>query len=91
LTKEPKLDRARRQVPEWEKYDNEVADFQKRLKKRKTTATESNASESTDKSNLIQDQKIEYIVEQEDIIDVLDDMGQKLPGSQQEAAVRDEL
>ncbi|KAH8556358.1 UDP-glucose:glycoprotein glucosyltransferase-domain-containing protein [Umbelopsis sp. PMI_123] len=91
LTKEPKLDRARRQVPEWEKYDNEVADFQKRLKKRKTTATESNASESTDKSNLIQDQKIEYTVEQEDIIDVLDDMGQQLPGSQQEAAVRDEL
>ncbi|KAG9290801.1 hypothetical protein G9A89_011764 [Geosiphon pyriformis] len=27
MTKEPKLDRARRQVPEWESYDNEVADF----------------------------------------------------------------
>lgn len=24
MTKEPKLDRARRQIPEWESYDNEI-------------------------------------------------------------------
>ncbi|RCI03876.1 hypothetical protein CU098_007561 [Rhizopus stolonifer] len=34
LTKEPKLDRARRQVPEWEAYDNEID------KLRQKTATE---------------------------------------------------
>ena len=27
LTKEPKLDRARRQVPEWTAYDDEVEDL----------------------------------------------------------------
>ena len=31
LTKEPKLDRARRQVPEWTVYDNEIAAFTKRV------------------------------------------------------------
>ncbi|KAK0567058.1 killer toxin resistant protein [Tilletia horrida] len=30
-TKEPKLDRARRQIPEWTKYDDEVAAFAQRL------------------------------------------------------------
>jgi len=30
-TKEPKLDRARRQIPEWTEYDNEVAAFAQRL------------------------------------------------------------
>ncbi|CAG8523322.1 6133_t:CDS:10, partial [Paraglomus occultum] len=35
LTKEPKLDRARRQVPEWESYDNEVAAFASRIAKEK--------------------------------------------------------
>lgn len=32
MTKEPKLDRARRQVPEWTVYDNEIAAFAKRVK-----------------------------------------------------------
>lgn len=31
-TKEPKLDRARRQVPEWTSYDNEIAALDKRIK-----------------------------------------------------------
>ncbi|KAI7903194.1 UDP-glucose:glycoprotein glucosyltransferase-domain-containing protein [Cokeromyces recurvatus] len=31
LTKEPKLDRARRQVPEWEMYDNEIDKLRKRV------------------------------------------------------------
>ncbi|KAL9537626.1 hypothetical protein MBANPS3_011610 [Mucor bainieri] len=31
LTKEPKLDRARRQIPEWENYDNEIDQLRKRV------------------------------------------------------------
>ncbi|CAN6621430.1 hypothetical protein TRVA0_008S02234 [Trichomonascus vanleenenianus] len=31
LTKEPKLDRARRQLPEWTVYDNEIAELHKRF------------------------------------------------------------
>ncbi|CAO0792615.1 unnamed protein product [Mucor circinelloides] len=31
LTKEPKLDRARRQIPEWESYDNEIDQLRKRV------------------------------------------------------------
>ena len=37
LTKEPKLDRARRQVPEWTVYDNEIAEL---AKKRRNTKHE---------------------------------------------------
>ena len=33
LTKEPKLERARRQVPEWNEYDGEVREFARGLKK----------------------------------------------------------
>uniref|UniRef100_A0A2D0TCJ6 UGGT n=1 Tax=Talaromyces thermophilus TaxID=28565 RepID=A0A2D0TCJ6_TALTH len=32
LTKEPKLDRARRQVPEWTEYDNEIAELAVRVR-----------------------------------------------------------
>ncbi|KAF3934805.1 hypothetical protein ABW20_dc0110185 [Dactylellina cionopaga] len=32
MTKEPKLDRARRQVPEWTEYDDEIASLAKRVK-----------------------------------------------------------
>lgn len=32
MTKEPKLDRARRQVPEWTVYDDEIAAFERRRK-----------------------------------------------------------
>ncbi|KAI9283208.1 UDP-glucose:glycoprotein glucosyltransferase-domain-containing protein [Sporodiniella umbellata] len=32
LTREPKLDRARRQVPEWEVYDNEIDKLRKQVK-----------------------------------------------------------
>ncbi|ANB13251.1 Kre5p [Sugiyamaella lignohabitans] len=32
LTKEPKLDRARRQIPEWTVYDNEIADLESEFK-----------------------------------------------------------
>jgi UDP-glucose:glycoprotein glucosyltransferase len=32
MTKEPKLDRARRQVPEWTAYDDEIAEVARRSK-----------------------------------------------------------
>lgn len=35
LTKEPKLDRARRQIPEWTVYDDEVAALAQRVASRK--------------------------------------------------------
>lgn len=35
LTKEPKLDRARRQLPEWNVYDKQVADLRKKFEKEK--------------------------------------------------------
>jgi UDP-glucose:glycoprotein glucosyltransferase len=37
-TKEPKLDRARRQVPEWTEYDDEIAAVAKRYKEKQTGA-----------------------------------------------------
>jgi UDP-glucose:glycoprotein glucosyltransferase len=44
LTKEPKLDRARRQVPEWTVYDDEIAAVQK---KRKIGSAEKNTKSRT--------------------------------------------
>ncbi|QDS71787.1 hypothetical protein FKW77_009373 [Venturia effusa] len=38
-TKEPKLDRARRQVPEWTEYDNEIAALAKRTKQSEKVPT----------------------------------------------------
>ena len=32
MTKEPKLDRARRQVPEWTQYDNEIASLAEKVR-----------------------------------------------------------
>ena len=32
MTKEPKLERARRQVPEWTVYDDEIAEVERRWK-----------------------------------------------------------
>ncbi|RHZ48667.1 hypothetical protein Glove_543g33 [Diversispora epigaea] len=49
LTKEPKLDRAKRQIPEWESYDKKVADLAARISQQK---------DSILTSNEIQDQKI---------------------------------
>ncbi|UNI17283.1 killer toxin resistant protein [Purpureocillium takamizusanense] len=45
-TKEPKLDRARRQVPEWTVYDEEIAALDKRRKQNK--ATQPHAPDSSD-------------------------------------------
>lgn len=39
LTKEPKLDRARRQVPEWTEYDNEVEEVRRSLKVKQVEAS----------------------------------------------------
>lgn len=49
LTKEPKLERARRLLPEWSVYDNEVAEFEKKveekLKNNKTQEKKNNKDE----------------------------------------------
>lgn len=95
MTKEPKLDRARRQVPEWEKYDNEVADFQKRLSKKKSDGKgESKTFESTEESTVVQSQQPVVTMDPEDLVEALDAMGgQQQPPSQQQQGTefRDEL
>jgi hypothetical protein len=96
LTKEPKLDRARRQVPEWEKYDNEVADFQKRLSKKKSAGKgESKTFESSEESTVVQNQQPVVTMDPEDLVEALDAMGgQQQPSSQQQqqgTEFRDEL
>ncbi|CAG8443499.1 5466_t:CDS:10 [Acaulospora colombiana] len=42
LTKEPKLDRAKRQIPEWESYDKEVADLAARIVQQKVNSSSHN-------------------------------------------------
>ncbi|KAG2188930.1 hypothetical protein INT44_004072 [Umbelopsis vinacea] len=93
LTKEPKLDRARRQVPEWEKYDNEVADFQKRLNKKKSTDNgDSTASESIGETMTRQEQQPAFTMDPADLVEALDAMGDlPQPSSQPGAEFRDEL
>jgi UDP-glucose:glycoprotein glucosyltransferase len=46
LTKEPKLDRARRQVPEWTEYDASVAALAARVAKSKTTPVSTTTKET---------------------------------------------
>ena len=50
-TKEPKLDRARRQVPEWTEYDEEIAELAKKARdappRPKVTATKKNTKSRT--------------------------------------------
>ncbi|RUS34131.1 hypothetical protein BC938DRAFT_482327 [Jimgerdemannia flammicorona] len=45
LTKEPKLDRARRQIPEWEEYDNEAEALRRRVLVKKEIKPASQAAE----------------------------------------------
>lgn len=48
LTKEPKLDRARRQIPEWEEYDNEAERLRRRvIAKKETKSAPSNSVKPT--------------------------------------------
>ncbi|KAF2012225.1 glycosyltransferase family 24 protein [Aaosphaeria arxii CBS 175.79] len=49
-TKEPKLDRARRQVPEWTTYDDEIAALAKRVKGGKSESESESSGESEGKS-----------------------------------------
>ncbi|KAG0163854.1 hypothetical protein DFQ28_011083 [Apophysomyces sp. BC1034] len=51
LTKEPKLDRARRQVPEWEKYDDQIHELRKKIAARASEASSNNKQDgATQKS-----------------------------------------
>ncbi|CAO3699789.1 unnamed protein product [Rhizopus stolonifer] len=45
LTREPKLDRARRQVPEWEVYDSEIDKLNKQVKAKTKQSTDSTFDE----------------------------------------------
>ncbi|KAI9740820.1 MAG: hypothetical protein M1818_004425 [Claussenomyces sp. TS43310] len=47
LTKEPKLDRARRQVPEWTVYDDEIAAFDRKRKASNGATTEDVEAKNT--------------------------------------------
>ncbi|KAF3763610.1 family 24 glycosyltransferase [Cryphonectria parasitica EP155] len=49
-TKEPKLDRARRQVPEWTAYDDEIAALDRRRKAKTAETKEEGVSERNTKS-----------------------------------------
>ncbi len=64
LTKEPKLDRARRQVPEWTLYDDEIAALYRRRKglpaearKDDTAAQQKVLGEKNSKSRTLEDEK----------------------------------
>src|ERR1700730_7151701 len=95
LTKEPKLDRARRQVPEWEKYDNEVAAFQKKLNSRAAKPTESDTATasqpSSDDTATFKQEPIEQSGSPEDLVEVFDILGADLPPSSNGETARDEL
>ncbi len=62
LTKEPKLDRARRQIPEWTEYDNEIAKLEKqvherlKLQNQLKTETSVNSSENESDDDLLHDE-----------------------------------
>jgi len=51
LTKEPKLDRARRLLPEWSVYDNEVAEFEKKVENMLKNGGASNDNTTESKLN----------------------------------------
>ncbi|KAL0092862.1 glycosyltransferase family 24 protein [Phycomyces blakesleeanus] len=88
LTKEPKLDRARRQLPEWEVYDNQVSQLNKKVASRLasessslsrtpvvTTTTTSSSATAKHSSHGIIHQVFDGVIggEFEDVIDVLED------------------
>nr|5NV4_A Chain A, UDP-glucose-glycoprotein glucosyltransferase-like protein [Thermochaetoides thermophila DSM 1495] len=50
MTKEPKLDRARRQVPEWTKYDEEIAELARRVREEKPKKKEEEKVQKNPKS-----------------------------------------
>lgn len=58
MTKEPKLDRARRQIPEWESYDNEIDKLRKRIASAHTTPIVVNQDQIVITANpVVHDQK----------------------------------
>ena len=51
LTKEPKLDRARRQVPEWTEYDNEIAALADRVAREQQEGSPSRVDDEDDEES----------------------------------------
>jgi len=52
MTKEPKLDRARRQVPEWTAYDEEIAALARRNLKKE--GEESETTKQVEKEEMVE-------------------------------------
>ncbi|KAI8056274.1 hypothetical protein BDF22DRAFT_674667 [Syncephalis plumigaleata] len=77
LTKEPKLDRARRQVPEWSEYDAEITAFARELADKQsstlgedsqaTTTTTTTTSTPATRSNTVEQEKQEETKEDDSI------------------------
>lgn len=83
-------------MPEWEKYDKKVAEFQKKLNKRAATTAKSDSatpnSESTSDGKSTQEHEItEPTLSPEDLVEALDALGSEQPFSSEGESVRDEL
>jgi UDP-glucose:glycoprotein glucosyltransferase len=64
VTHEPKLQRARRLIPEWSVYDSEVAELAKRIASREGSATNANAfAEEANKLEQAREQEKEFVEE----------------------------
>lgn len=79
LTKEPKLARARRQVPEWEEYDNEISAFANRL------------SESTRVQPLSEEGKVDLAIVPPAEVNIVEESHVEAPTSPTDLHVKDEL
>ncbi|EED20197.1 UDP-glucose:glycoprotein glucosyltransferase, putative [Talaromyces stipitatus ATCC 10500] len=59
LTKEPKLERARRQVPEWTVYDEEIAELARRVASSSSTSPENESEEEEEGEGKVYERKDE--------------------------------
>jgi UDP-glucose:glycoprotein glucosyltransferase len=64
LTKEPKLDRARRQVPEWTIYDDEIAAVDRRRKGLGNDGSETSREDKNRKSRIHEEPVASHIVDE---------------------------
>ncbi|RPA73028.1 hypothetical protein BJ508DRAFT_216551 [Ascobolus immersus RN42] len=63
MTKEPKLDRARRQVPEWVDYDGEVAELARELKGKGAGGDHLEAGKKEEKEVKVEEKPVERVEE----------------------------
>lgn len=76
LTKEPKLERAKRQIPEWVEYDDEVSQLIEKLRQDEAKEQELEASMGKEEENVILAEQDEYEGDgdQEDDYDIYDEL-----------------